>query len=133
MIDIIKNALEEDIGKGDITTNLIVPKSLKVKAIILVKEEGIIAGLPFAEKVFKTLDKKILFKRKIKEGAKVKKGTIVAEIEGNARAILIGERTALNILQKLSGIATLTSKFVKSAGKVKILDTRKTTPGLRVL
>ena len=130
---IIDEALKEDIGKGDITTNSIVSKNEKLKAILLAKENGVIAGLDIAKEVFKKLNKNIKFIKNVEDGAVVKKGIILAKIEGNARAILTGERVALNFLQRLSGIATLTSKFVKIAGKIKIKDTRKTTPGLRVL
>ena len=130
---IIDEALKEDIGKGDVTTNSIVSKTEKLKAILLAKEDGVIAGLDIAKEVFKKLDKNIKFVKEINDGTLVKKGKIIARIEGNARAILTGERVALNFLQRLSGIATLTSKFVKLAGKIKIKDTRKTTPGLRVL
>lgn len=137
---IIKQALKEDIGKGDITTNSIIPKSEFVKAEIIAKDSGIIAGLGIAEQVFKELDKNIIFIKKVKDGEKAKEFKVIAEIKGNARAILAGERVALNFLQRLSGIATLTAKFVKLAGTksrkqrgIKILDTRKTTPLMREL
>lgn len=135
--DIIKRVLKEDIGKGDITTNALIPKNLKAKAIIIAKEAGVVCGLGVAAEVFKILDKKILVKTKVKEGAQVKKGKVLAKVSGPARSILTAERTALNFLQRLSGIATLTRKFVEKVqsptSNVKILDTRKTTPGLRVL
>ena len=137
---IVKMALGEDVGKGDITTNLIIPKGRKVEALIRAKEEGIIAGLPVAELVFKIVQSpkskvQSQFKVKVKEGAKVKKGQVIAEVSGDARSILTAERTALNFLQRLSGIATLTNRFVEKVKpyKVKIFDTRKTTPGLRYL
>jgi len=130
---IIEDALKEDIGIEDITTNSIVPKDKKLKAILFAKEDGVIAGLDIAEEVLKTLDKNLKFIKEIDDGAHIKKGKILAKIEGNARAILTGERVALNFLQKMSGIATFTNKFVKLAGKIKVKDTRKTTPGLRVL
>lgn len=132
---IIENALREDIGSGDITTNLLFPEDSECRAIIIAKEEGIVAGLPIAEMVFKRLDEGILWNEKKREGDSVKPGDTLAEIQGRTRAILTGERVALNLLQRLSGIATLTSRFVKAVEglPVKIMDTRKTAPGLRIL
>ena len=134
ILDAIILALREDIGSGDITTDAIVPADMKISANIMAKESGIICGLLIAKLVFLSVDKTIEFTDKAKDGKSVKKGNVVAVVKGPARGILTAERTALNFLQRLSGIATLTNKFVKAAGnKVKILDTRKTTPGLRVL
>lgn len=131
---LIKNALIEDIGEGDITTENIIPPTIKVKAKIVSREKGIVCGLPVVKEVFKQLDKKCKWRAKISDGEKVKNGTVVALIEGSARAILTGERVALNFLQHLSGIATLTKKFVDlSKNKFDIYDTRKTHPGLRYL
>jgi nicotinate-nucleotide pyrophosphorylase (carboxylating) len=132
---LIKRALREDIGRGDITTNLLIPKDKKVKAVIQAKEEGVIAGLEVAAKVFKLIDKRIQFKATSSEGKRVKPGKIIAKLRGNARSILSAERTALNFLQRLSGIATLTDKYVNliKPFKTGIMDTRKTTPGLRAL
>lgn len=132
---LIINALKEDMPLGDITTDNLIDAATVTKASLIAKQTGIIAGLDVAERVFKLLDKEISFKRKIEDGARVQKGDIIAEIEGNARVLLKGERTALNLLQRLSGIATKTREFVdKVAGlPVKIVDTRKTTPGLRYL
>jgi nicotinate-nucleotide pyrophosphorylase (carboxylating) len=132
---IIENALQEDIGIGDITTEALFPENTKCKAIIIAKEDGVVAGLPVAERVFRKLDKNILWNEKKRESEPVKPKDILAEIGGSTRAILTGERVALNFLQRLSGIATLTSKFVKAVQglPVKILDTRKTAPGLRIL
>ncbi|HXG30044.1 MAG TPA: carboxylating nicotinate-nucleotide diphosphorylase [Thermodesulfobacteriota bacterium] len=132
---IIENALREDIGSGDITTNLLFPEDSECRAIIIAKEEGIVAGLPIAEMVFKRLDEGILWNEKRRDGDSVKPGDTLAEIQGRTRAILTGERVALNLLQRLSGIATLTSRFVKAVEglPVKIMDTRKTAPGLRIL
>jgi len=133
--EIIKQALKEDIGSGDITTLAIVPKEVMAKGRIIAKEKGVVVGLKIVEQVFKQADKKIIFKAKVKDGARVKSGKIIAEVSGPARGILTGERVALNFLQRLSGIATLTAKFaarVKGQGS-RILDTRKTTPGLRLL
>jgi len=134
ILDCVILALREDIGKGDITTDSIVPADMRTSAKIIVKESGIICGLGIARLVFQSVDKNIKFTDKAREGKAVKKGTVVATVKGPARGILTAERTALNFLQRLSGIATLTNKFVKAAGgRVKILDTRKTSPGLRVL
>lgn len=127
---LIEMALAEDIGSGDITSQAIIDKDKKVKAEIIVKENGIIAGLPLAEIIFHVLDKSIKFKSLVKDGQKVKKGTKVADIYGNARNILAGERLALNFLQRMSGIATETAKYVEQikGTKAQILDTRKTMP-----
>ena len=134
ILDSIILALREDIGSGDITTNAIVPAEMKISANIIAKESGIICGLLIAKLVFLSVDKTIEFTDKAKDGKFVKKGAVVATVKGPARGILTAERTALNFLQRLSGISTMTNKFVKAAGKgVKILDTRKTTPGLRYL
>ena len=134
ILDSVIVAIREDIGSGDITTNSIVPSDAKASAKLTVKENGVICGLSIARLIFQSLDKNIVFSAKVKDGDLVRKGFVIATIKGSARAILTGERTALNFLQRLSGISTLTKKFVKAAGnKIKILDTRKTTPGLRVL
>jgi len=134
ILDSIILALREDLGSGDITTNAIVPAEMKISANIIAKESGIICGLLIAKLVFLSVDKTIEFTDKAKDGKFVKKGAVVATVKGPARGILTAERTALNFLQRLSGISTMTNKFVKAAGKgVKILDTRKTTPGLRYL
>jgi len=135
IIEIIKKALDEDIQVGDITTQAIIPDSVFGKGKFLVKADGIIAGLNVAGSVFQILDKDVEFKLIIPDGEKVKAQNIVAEVEGKASTILTGERTALNFLQRLSGIATLTNTFVEKTKhtKVKILDTRKTVPGLRLL
>ena len=134
---LVRLALAEDIGPGDVTTKAIIPKAQKVKAKIIAKEGGVIAGLFVAKEVFRQVDRRIKFMPAVAEGARVKKGKVIAEIFGSASGILTAERTALNFLQHLSGIATLTSKFVarvKAQGsRVKILDTRKTIPGLRLL
>jgi nicotinate-nucleotide pyrophosphorylase (carboxylating) len=127
--DIIDQALEEDVGSGDITTDSIVPKNHTSKAVIIAREAGIIAGLNIAERIFN----KATFSAKVKDGDHIKPNQIVAEIQGNTRQILSSERVALNFLQRLSGIATLTNQYVSAAKSVKILDTRKTTPGLRKL
>ncbi len=125
--------LKEDIGEGDKTTDWIIPENHRSKAKIIAKEDGIIAGQRYAKEIFKALDNRINYRELKKDGESVKKGEVVAEIEGKTKAILTGERVALNILQRLSGIATLTREYVKAVDgtKAKILDTRKTTPGLR--
>jgi nicotinate-nucleotide pyrophosphorylase (carboxylating) len=129
----IKDFLQEDIGAGDITTDAIVPLDHRSKAVILAKAEGVVAGHSFAREVFQSLDRDIQYKELKQDGAQVKRGEQVARITGKSRAILTGERLALNILQRMSGIATYTRRFVDAvAGTgVKILDTRKTSPGLR--
>lgn len=131
---LVKAALAEDIGTGDITTGAIVGKAQKGEAEFIAKEDMIVAGLFIAEKVFKYLDKKAAFTPFYKDGDRVKKGARIATVKARLSAILMGERVALNFVQRLSGIATLTSSFIKKAGpKVRVLDTRKTTPCLRLL
>lgn len=132
---IIDMALKEDIGGGDITTDMIVPESAEIKCVFIAKAAGILCGLPLMEKVFRKLDKGVRVICKKRDGDRVKHGDIIAAVKGNARAILKGERLALNIMQRLSGIATATSRFVEIVKKygVTILDTRKTTPNLRIL
>ena len=129
-----KIALNEDLfPTGDITSNLVNNKKL-IEARLISNDNGIIAGLKFAEKTFKIIDGNINFLSRKKDGEKIKKGEIIAVIRGNARNILIGERVALNFLTHISGIASKTNQFVKAVnGKVKICCTRKTLPGLRVL
>lgn len=130
VINVIYSALEEDIGQGDITANLLIPEDSKSKAHYIAKGNFLLAGLPFAQEVFGILDPSIVFKTLCSDGTKVKEGDIIAEISGKTQVILKGERVSLNILQRLSGIATLTNKYVeKTKGlKAKIVDTRKTTP-----
>lgn len=132
---IIANALEEDIGRGDITSNTLISENAKMKGQIVAKQDGVIAGLDIAGAVFHQIDTTIVFQTLVKEGAWVKKFDQLAEVSGNARVLLKGERTALNFLGRMSGIATLTRKFVDAVEGtgVIILDTRKTAPGLRVL
>jgi len=132
---LIELAFEEDIGIGDITTESTVPPSQKGIGILQAKSEGIVAGLPVAEQTFRKLDETLIFRALVKDGDAVTAGMSIAEVQGSAKTILMGERTALNFLQRLSGVATLTSKFVKTIADydVKIVDTRKTTPGWRAL
>lgn len=128
-------AYAEDIGIGDITTEATISSSQKAVGILSAKSEGVIAGIPVAEQTFNRLDTTLIFRALVKEGDSVPVGTSIAEVEGSAKTILIGERIALNFLQRLSGVATLTSVFVKAVADydVKIVDTRKTTPGWRAL
>jgi nicotinate-nucleotide pyrophosphorylase (carboxylating) len=130
----IKSALEEDIGTGDVTTNTIVPVDATLRGRIVAKQDGIVAGLDVARQVFLTLDERVRFVAKVGDGSKVTRRVELAEVEGPARALLTGERTALNFLGRMSGIATLTRKFVDTivGTKATILDTRKTAPGLRI-
>ena len=133
--EIIISALKEDMPYGDVTTDAVIDIETNTRAEFLAKEDGVIAGLDIARRVFELLDDKILFMKLVKDGTFVKKGTVIAEIAGNTAAILKGERTALNILQRLSGIASITKEFCNKieGTNVKIADTRKTTPGLRML
>lgn len=130
---IINHAFQEDIGNGDITTNNIVPENKLASASMTAKADGIIAGIDIAEMVFRMLDENLEWNPKIKDGDSVKKGDVILEIKGTFRALLTGERLALNLMQRMSGIATETAKYVAETkgSKVKILDTRKTVPGLR--
>src|SRR3954463_12499599 len=134
MKDLVKEALAEDVGKGDATSKLTVPRDAEARARIDQKGPGVIAGLEVAEAVFREVDKSLRFMALTSEGEWSEGGPVCA-IEGNARSILAGERVALNFLGRLSGIATLTARYVEAvAGTgVKILDTRKTTPGMRAL
>ena len=133
--DLIRNAFKEDIGSGDITTELLVPKNEVIKAAIILKEKATVAGLEIARKVFKAVNKDIRFEAVSADGSQEKPGKIIAKIQGQAGSILSGERTALNFLSHLSGVATVTRSFVDQVKpyKAKIMDTRKTTPGLREL
>lgn len=133
--EIIRLALAEDIGQGDITSLLTVPADKAATALIKAKEDLILAGMPFVKEVFRAVDPAIRIKVLHNEGEKLTEGTVIAELSGNARSLLAGERLALNILQRISGIATLTRAYVeKAAGlPVRIVDTRKTTPGMRVM
>ncbi|NLD47535.1 MAG: carboxylating nicotinate-nucleotide diphosphorylase [Clostridiaceae bacterium] len=132
---IIVNAIREDIPSGDITTDNIIDENARSKAYMIAKDTGVIAGLDVAKRVFELLDDSTVFEKMVQDGQVVKYGDIIAKIEGNTRALLKGERTALNLLQRMSGIATRTKKLtdiIKNT-KARLVDTRKTTPGLRVL
>ena len=129
----IKRALEEDIETGDITTDTIVPEDASLRGRIVAKQDGVVAGLDIAKHVMLALNERVKFQANVEDGSRVTRGTVLAEVEGPARALLTGERTALNFLGRMSGIATLTRKFVDavSTTTATILDTRKTAPGLR--
>ena len=132
---VVKKALEEDLRPGgDITTKIIISKNKIIKARIIAKQDGIIAGLDFCKTAFKSVGREAIFSKKVLDGKKIKKNKLIAEIKAKAKTILIAERTALNFLNHASGIATLTNKFVKKTSKkTKICCTRKTTPNLRTL
>jgi len=132
---IIDLALAEDLGKGDITSKSLIPQGKVGVASILVKEKGILAGGEIAEEVFHRVDAKLKIEVSLKDGAEVGSGDVIATVKGKVASILKAERTALNFLQRLSGIATETNRYVKAVEglPVRIMDTRKTTPGLRVV
>jgi len=131
----LKRALDEDIGAGDVTTNSIVAPDAALHCQIVAKQEGIVAGLDLAQGVLLLLNDEINFSAAVPEGSGVEKGSVLAHVSGSARALLTGERTALNFLGRMSGIATLTHRFVVaiSGTGATILDTRKTAPGLRAI
>ncbi len=132
---IINGALAEDIGDGDVTTNLIIPPSQFGKGVFISKEDGVLAGIDVAQLVFEGVDRDVTFKKYLKDGDKLTPKVSIAEVEGRVKSFLTAERVALNFLQRLSSIATLTAKFVEKVKgpKAKIIDTRKTTPFLRNL
>jgi nicotinate-nucleotide pyrophosphorylase (carboxylating) len=135
LIAFIKNALHEDIREGDHTSNSTVPENAQGMARLLVKDNGIIAGVELAELIFKTVDPNLKVEVLIKDGEAIQYGQIVLYVEGNDRSILTAERLVLNCMQRMSGIATVTYEIVKKleGTKCKVLDTRKTTPGFRLL
>jgi len=130
VIQLLRHAIEEDLGHGDITSSLIIPEDSEARALFIAKGNFVLAGFPFARLVFHILDQSVSFKSFQAEGAKVRRGDVLGEVVGKTRLLLAGERTSLNILQRLSGIATLTSQFVDAVfgTKAKIVDTRKTSP-----
>lgn len=132
---LIELALKEDVGSGDITTDNLIPAEIRRKAKMVAKASGVVAGLPIAEMVFRSLDPDLKWNVVSPEGSKVSKGDILVEFEGTYRALLTGERTALNFLQRLSGIATMSAQYSDAVKDFKtiILDTRKTLPGFRIL
>jgi nicotinate-nucleotide pyrophosphorylase (carboxylating) len=130
----IKSAIDEDVGHGDVTSRLIIRDQTAV-AGITAKEDFVLAGMPFVSAVFDIIDPKIVIEINFSEGARVKNGDVIASLTGSAASLLMGERTALNILQRLSGIATMTSGFADRVKElpVRIVDTRKTAPGMRIM
>lgn len=133
---LLRDWLLEDVGRGDRTTDCIfIEESSQGKAYWIIKEEGVVAGLPIAKRVFQLLDNEIKWQNLVSEGEKKPSGTKIMEIEGKISALLTGERVALNIVMHLSGIATMTRKYVEAIKdyRAKLVDTRKTTPGLRIL
>ncbi|MFL5827381.1 MAG: carboxylating nicotinate-nucleotide diphosphorylase [Thermoleophilaceae bacterium] len=134
MQELIDRALEEDVGSGDVTSLAVVPADAAARARIEQKAPGVVAGLRVAETVFRRVDPELRWHSHVQEG-EWREGGLTAEVAGSARSILAGERVALNFLQRLSGVATLTARFVREVEGTgtRILDTRKTTPGLRAL
>ncbi|CAN5779285.1 carboxylating nicotinate-nucleotide diphosphorylase [soil metagenome] len=133
--DAVRMALEEDLGYGDLTTGATVPPDVEVEGVIIARASGVVAGLPVAREVFAELDRALSFDEVVHDGAPVEPDDAIAEIYGSARAILSGERVALNFLQQLSGVATATRSIVEQleGTQAVLLDTRKTVPGLRAL
>lgn len=133
--ELLLTALKEDVGTGDITTNCCIPQENHSEAYFLAKEDGVICGINIAARVFRLTNERISLLTRMKDGDQVKKGDIIAEVVGPSRGILTGERVALNLMQRLSGTATATARAVSAVAgtKAKIADTRKSTPGLRVL
>jgi nicotinate-nucleotide pyrophosphorylase (carboxylating) len=131
----IDGALAEDMPHGDITSESVIPAGSRSEAYFLAKEEGVLAGLPVASRVFQRIDPSIIFIERFREGSLFHQSDKLARVKGPTVALLKGERTALNFLQRLCGVATVTRKFVEAVAgtKTRILDTRKTTPGLRLL
>lgn len=129
----LRRFLAEDVGSGDVTTDSIVPEDTRISAEIVAKSECVVSGLPIARKVFELLDRSLSWEDRAVAGKRVRAGTILAHLSGRARAILTGERVALNLLQRMCGIATATRRYVEAVAgtRCRILDTRKTAPGLR--
>ena len=132
---LVDEALAEDIGPGDLTSETLIPISRSISAVFLAKESGTLAGLPLVCKIFRRLDPRCHVKELIVDGGAVKRGFEICRLKGKARALLAGERLVLNFLQRLSGIATETARYVRKAQRfgIAVLDTRKTTPMLRSL
>jgi nicotinate-nucleotide pyrophosphorylase (carboxylating) len=133
--ELIRTALAEDVGRGDITTRLTVPAAARATGTLLAKQDGVLAGLPLVERVFAAVGGGVAVTAAANDGDALTVGLQVATVEGPAAAVLIGERLVLNFVQQLSGVATLTRQYVEAVRgtKARIIDTRKTTPGLRVL
>ncbi len=134
-VELLRRALAEDVGRGDITTMATIAENTSAVGQIVAREDGVIAGLPMAERAFRLLDPALQFEPLVRDGERVAAGETLAKLHGNARALLTAERTALNFLGRLSGIATLTARCVAAIAETNatIVDTRKTTPGLRAL
>lgn len=132
---LLRTALEEDLGRGDITTRLTVPPAARATGTVLAKQHGVLAGLPLVARVFALISAEVRVNELAKDGDEFRAGTTLATVEGPAADLLVGERLVLNLVQQLSGVATLTHRFVEAiAGtRAQIIDTRKTTPGLRAL
>ena len=132
--ELIKMALKEDITSEDVSTNAVMSERAEGTVQLICKQDGVICGLPVFERVFKILDESTQVNFKVKDGDEVKRGQLLAEVNGDIRVLLSGERTALNFLQRMSGIATYTSEIVKllKGSKTRLLDTRKTTPNMRI-
>ncbi|MGQ7870490.1 carboxylating nicotinate-nucleotide diphosphorylase [Sunxiuqinia sp. sy24] len=132
---LIQLALDEDVATGDITTNNLIPAETRRKAYMVAKADGVIAGLPIAEMVFRHFDESLVWEPQVEEGARVSNGTVLVRFEASYRALLTAERTALNFFQRLSGIATMSALYADAVkdSKTVILDTRKTLPGFRML
>ncbi|GAB1159475.1 carboxylating nicotinate-nucleotide diphosphorylase [Paenibacillus illinoisensis] len=135
LIESIKNWLREDVGAGDVTTNVTIPAGHQSKAVIHAKDHGFIAGISVAELVFQVVDPSLVFSAMVQDGDEVTRGTTLAEVEGSTHSLLTGERLALNLLQRMSGIATRTRSYVDALEglSTRLVDTRKTTPGHRML
>ena len=132
---LIEMALAEDIGSGDVTSQFFIPEERRASAFVAVRKEGVISGVEIAARVFSKVDPELDVEILIPDGSRVSEGALLIRVEGSARSILTAERTALNFLQHLSGIATLTAQYVEQirGTRAQILDTRKTTPGYRLL
>lgn len=132
---LVERALEEDLGRGDVTSDMLIPSDAAARAVLRSREEGVIAGLDVAAMAFSVTDARLHFNALIRDGDSVTPGEELAVVSGAARSLLRAERVALNFLQRLSGIATLTSRYVKAVrgARARVVDTRKTTPGLRSL
>jgi nicotinate-nucleotide pyrophosphorylase (carboxylating) len=133
--DVLRRALAEDIGHDDVTTSLLIPEENESRAHVIAKDNFILAGLPFLKEVFRIIDPSVSLKYLFHDGDQVKRGDIIAELSGRTRSLLAAERVGLNILQRLSGIATLTNQYADRVKtfKAKVIDTRKTSPCLRFM
>jgi nicotinate-nucleotide pyrophosphorylase (carboxylating) len=133
--EVVRRALAEDIGTGDITTELTVPARIEARAVMVAKTAGIVAGLPVVAEVYRQIDPSVAVSFEAEDGEPISPGQTLCRLHGSARSLLTGERVALNFVQRLSGIATKTDRFVQLAAgtQARIVDTRKTTPGLRLL